>query len=72
MKRAANLYTSIATLDNLRLAFCKAVRGKHGRSEVMQFRENLDDNLALLQLQLVLQKPDIGHYRFFQVRDQCH
>ncbi|MCK9296690.1 MAG: RNA-directed DNA polymerase [Desulfobulbaceae bacterium] len=69
MKRAGNLYESIAARENLRLAFCKAARGKHDRQEVIQFREALEDNLAKLQQQLVRQKPDIGHYHFFQVRD---
>ena len=69
MKRAGNLYASIATPDNLRLAFYKAAGVKHDRPEVVRFREKLSDNLALLRQQLTLQKPDIGHYRFFQVRD---
>jgi hypothetical protein len=69
MKRVGNLYASIAEPDNLRLAYCKAARGKHARSEVVRFREDLAGNLTLLQQQLVRQKPDIGHYLFFQVLD---
>jgi RNA-directed DNA polymerase len=69
MKRAGNLYPSICVTDNLRLAFYKAARGKHARPEVDLFRKNLDRNLSLLQQQLILRNPDIGHYRFFQVRD---
>jgi RNA-directed DNA polymerase len=49
MKRAGNLYRCIAESDNFRLAFLKAARGKHDRYEVILFRENLDENLALLQ-----------------------
>ncbi len=69
MKRAGNLYTSITGYENLRLAFCKASRGKHGRPEVLSFRKNLEINLELIRQQLITEQPDIGHYRFFQVRD---
>ncbi len=69
MKRAGNLYTSITGYENLRLAFCKASRGKHDRPEVLSFRKNLEINLELMRQQLITEQPDIGHYRFFQVRD---
>ncbi len=69
MKRAGNLYGSIVEPDNLRLAFLKAARGKHDRQEVVLFRQNLDRNFVQLHQQIKHQRPDIGHYRFFQVRD---
>lgn len=69
MKRAGNLYSSIAGYDNLRLAFCKAARSKYDRPEVMLFRGNLESNLELMRQQLITRRPDIGHYRFFRVRD---
>jgi len=69
MKRAANLYLPIAEPENLQLAFYRAARGKHDRREVRAFREHLGRNLALLRQQLLERQPDIGHYRFFRVRD---
>ena len=69
MKRAGNLYRLIVEPDNLRLAFCKAVKGKHDRLEVIGFRENLEENLQKIRHQLLLHAPDIGHYRFFRIHD---
>lgn len=69
MKRAGDLYASITEPDNLQLAFYKAAKGKHDRHEVILFRKALDDNLSLLRRQLIQRCPDVGHYRFFQVRD---
>jgi RNA-directed DNA polymerase len=69
MKRAGNLYCSIAESENLRLAFCKAARGKHSRPEVISFGKNLERNLGLFRQQLIAGQLDICHYRFFRVRD---
>lgn len=69
MKRARNLYRLIPTAENLRNAFWKAAKGKQGRSEVIRFRSNFDDNIQKLQDQLLKREPDVGHYHFFTVRD---
>jgi RNA-directed DNA polymerase len=69
MRRVANLYHLIPNPENLRLAFWKAARGKHHRAEVVEYKANLGENLDLLQRQLVENNTDIGHYRFFSVRD---
>jgi len=69
MKRAGNLYSSIAGYENLRLAFCRAARGKPDRPEVLSYKKNLEGNLELIRQQLITEQPDIGHYRFFRVRD---
>ena len=69
MKRSAELYHQIPTHENLRLAFWKAAKGKHHRAEVIEYRANLVENMAGLQLQLIKNTLDIGHYRFFSVRD---
>lgn len=69
MKRKGRLYHRIAADENLRLAFAKASKGKHDRSEVIVFCQNFDANIRKLRDQLLTHSPDIGHYRFFQVRD---
>ena len=69
MKRAGNLYASIAEPENLRLAFLKAVRGKRGKLEVIEYTARLEENLHLLRDQLLACQVDAGHYHFFTVHD---
>ena len=69
MKRLNNLYPEIIDPDNLRLAFNKAARGKQDRLEVVRFRAEFEKNIHQLYRQLLLEEPDIGHYRFFTVSD---
>ena len=68
-KRSGNLYNGIADPDNLRLAFCKAARGKQTRDEVILFRADFEKNILKLHLQLQQNRPEIGNYHFFHVRD---
>jgi len=72
MKRKGNLYHQIATHENLRLAFAKAAKGKRHRAEVIAFCQDFDVNIQKLREQLLSHSPNIGHYRFFQVRDPKH
>ncbi len=69
MKRARNLLTSIADLNNLYHAFWKASRGKTDKPQVQQFAENLLFNLHKIQQQILTQQPDIGHYTYFTIYD---
>ena len=69
MKRAGDLYPAICEPENLLLAFLKAAKGRHDRSEIIQFRSKLEDNLNTLRQQLINEKTDIGHYHFFRIRD---
>lgn len=69
MKRTGNLYAQIACQDNIRLAFLKAAKGKQSRRDVIAFRRNLEENVTRLRIQLEERKPDIGHYRYFDVFD---
>lgn len=69
MARGRGLYHLIAEPDNLRLAFKKAVRGKSDRREVIDFRNNLDDNLAWMRTELLTGDIRIGPYRFFTIKD---
>lgn len=69
MKRIGNLYSLIADPDNIRLAFQKAVKGKQERSEVIEFKKDLANNIRKLYFQLKDHCLDIGKYRFFHVYD---
>jgi RNA-directed DNA polymerase len=69
MKRANNLIDAIADADNLRLAFYKACRGKRGKSDVLNFRDNLDDELMRLREELLKGECEWGPYHTFKVFD---
>lgn len=69
MKRADGLYDLISEPENLGLAFEKAARGKRTRKDVIEFSLNLEVNLRKIRDNLLECRPDIGHYRFFRVRD---
>ena len=69
MKRFGNLIGEIAGFENLRLAFYKAQRGKQGRQEVVEFRDNLEENLAGLSWQILSGDVSVGNYRHFMIFD---
>lgn len=60
---------SIADLDNLYLAYYKASRGKHGKTDVSAFAKHIDENLQKIRRQFLLGDFDIGHYRYFSIFD---
>lgn len=67
MKRKGYLLHQIADIDNLRLAFWKARKGKDSRTEVENFREALDKNLFQLHIALLSGTCSIGDYNYFRV-----
>lgn len=69
MKRAGNLMELIADPDNLRLAFCKAAKGKEGKREVQRFRQHLDRNLLALRNGLLDGTVEVGRYHYFMIYD---
>jgi retron-type reverse transcriptase len=69
MKRKSSLYCLIPTPENLCLAFRKAAKGKETRQEVIAFRRDFETNIQKLREQLLKNEPDVGHYRFFCIRD---
>ena len=69
MKRTGHLIERIADVDNLRLAFFKACRGKRGKTEVLRFRERVDGELSVLREELLAGSVDWGGYHRFQVQD---
>ncbi len=69
MKRVNNLYEKIASLENLKLAFWKAARGKSSRKDVQIFRERLEENLQQLKNDLDAGTVKVGDYHYFKIYD---
>ncbi|MCK5822918.1 MAG: RNA-directed DNA polymerase [Bacteroidales bacterium] len=69
MKRAGNLIHKIADSDNLRLAFYKARKGKDAKQEIIEYSNNLDENLLSLQSQILSANVRVGNYHFFTIYD---
>jgi len=53
MKRYGNLYGKITELENIRLAYEKAKKGKSWQSTVQKFEANLEENLLGIQKMLI-------------------
>ncbi len=69
MKRAGNLFEQIADIDNLRLAYLKAKRGKEARRDVYEYSKNHARYLTELQKRLINGIPEIGNYHFFTIHE---
>lgn len=69
MKRKGFLIEKVADIDNLRLAFFKAQRGKQDKVEVIDFGSQLDKSLMSLHDELLLGKVTIGGYSYFRIYD---
>ncbi len=67
MKRVGFLIEKIADIDNLRLAFWKARKGKSYANEVAIYRQNLDKNLLTLQAEILSGEVKVGNYRYFKI-----
>lgn len=67
MKRAGNLYESIADMDNLRLAFIKAKRGKEASPDVFDYSLEVEKRLLNLRKSILEEKIKLGEYRFFTI-----
>jgi hypothetical protein len=63
-----NLIGRIAELDNLYLAYYKASKCKHGKSEVIRYAERLNENLQMLRRKIVSGDISVGHYNYFTIR----
>jgi len=67
-KRYKNLFEKIVNIDNLRLAYKKAVKGGNRYTAGhLKFKENLEANLFLLQEQLETEIYKHGEYHTFKV-----
>lgn len=69
MKRITNLYQQVYDLNNLLLAFYKAKKGKQYQKEVIDFEENLNDNLVKMSSQIKLGDFSTGNYTYFTIKD---
>ena len=68
MERLHNLKESICSFENLYAAYQEAAKGKRYRDEVIEFRQNLEENLIQLQKELEGWYYKVGPYREFYVR----
>lgn len=69
MKRKNKLITLIADIDNLRLAFWKASKGKRHSEAVLEYQNHLEQNLLHLRQQILVVRPNVGNYYTFTVYD---
>ena len=67
MKRLGNLYSKVCDLDNLRLAYQKARKGKGGRYGVKLYEKNLERNLLELQKELINKTYKTSEYETFLI-----
>lgn len=67
MKRANNLLSVIADMENIRIASWRAAKGKRYAKEVMDFQSQLEANCLEIQHQLLSGKVTVGDYRYFKV-----
>jgi retron-type reverse transcriptase len=67
-KRYKNLFEKIVDIDNIRLAYKKALKGGNRYTAGhLKFKENLEANLFLLQEQLKSETYEHGRYHTFKV-----
>lgn len=68
-KKANHLIECVAEMDNLRLAFWKARKGKSYARPVELYRLDLEQNLFRLRTQIKSGEVEVGNYRFFKIFD---
>jgi len=69
VKRQNFLFENIADYSNIRLAFLKAVRGNRSSPQVVNYCQNLDENLSLLRSKLLTLDCGWGGYKSFLITD---
>jgi retron-type reverse transcriptase len=69
MRREKCLYARIAETENLLDAFHESAKGKGTSQDVIDFRRNIDANIAELRSRLKNREYVIGNYFFFTIRD---
>ncbi|RDY70336.1 RNA-dependent DNA polymerase [Halobacillus trueperi] len=67
MKRYSNLFSQVIDYENLYEAYINAKKGKRFRGEVLEFTNNLEENLIQLQNELIHKTYRVGRYREFHV-----
>ena len=69
MKTYKNLYQTLYSKENLILAFQKAQKRKSNKNYVIKFKENLEENLELLRLDLLQESYKPKPLKTFIIRD---
>ena len=69
MKRVGHLFEAIVDMDNLRLAFMKASRGKRFCADQRAYQKNLDFELLKLKNGLIDGTYQVGRYKRFRIFD---
>ena len=69
MKRLKELYSKIYDFENLFIAYLEARKGKRYRNEILDFTNNLEENLIDIQCDLIQKTYKIGKYKEFFVYD---
>lgn len=69
MKRYGNLIPLITEYKNLNYAFYKAAKGKRFNPAVIQYENNLHNNLQKLQEQIQTGNVEVGNHHFFKIYD---
>lgn len=67
MKRHAHLFEKIIDFENLWRAYLNARKNKRFRGEVLEFTNNVEENLIQIQNELIYKTYDVGRYREFYV-----
>lgn len=70
MKKYGFFFKDLASMENLRLAYTNASRGKHARNEVIRFSSNLEENLAEIRDSLVNHTYTVSDYFVFEKREK--
>jgi len=69
MKTYDNLYYEIISLPNIYRAYEKAIKGKKGKFKVLDFEENLHENLLDIHKELLDFSYEVSEYSEFYVND---
>lgn len=70
MKRVNHIFEKFVSMDNLRQAAKDSADKKHHYHAVKKFYENLENNLAELQTELLMGTYELGEYRIKQIHER--
>jgi len=69
MKTCPATLEDIADPDNLRMAFLRAAKGKSTSREVVDWRENFNENMAFLRRDILSGGVDFGTFNRFTIHE---
>lgn len=68
-RKLENIYHKIYDYENLYEAYINARKNKRYRNEVLEFTNNLDENLITIQNELIWKTYKVGEYREFYIHE---